>query len=56
MENLNTALNVPKFNSSSSILERSQVQILAIGYQMVMFKIKLKKKFKIFIGYLLFKF
>jgi len=46
MENLNTALYAPKFNSYSSILERSQVQILAIGYQWFMFKYKVKKQLK----------
>jgi hypothetical protein len=56
MENLNTALHAPKFNSYSSILERSQVQILAIGYQVVMFKSKLKKQLKFFVSALLFNF
>tara|TARA_R110001606_G_scaffold11975_5_gene51623 strand:- start:1826 stop:1990 length:165 start_codon:yes stop_codon:yes gene_type:complete len=54
MENLNTALHAPKYNSS--ILERSQVQILAIGYKVVMFKSKLKKQLKFFVSALLFNF
>jgi hypothetical protein len=56
MENLNTALHASKFNNSSSIMERSQVQILAIGYQVVMLKSKLKKQLKILISALLFNF
>jgi len=56
MENLNTALNVRKYKNSSSILARSQVQILAIGYQLVMLKSKLKKQLKIFINAFLFNF
>lgn len=56
MENLNTSLHASKFNSSSSIIERSQVQILAIGYQIVMIKSKLKKQLKILISALLFNF
>ncbi len=50
MESLNTVLHSSKFNSSISIIERSQVQILAIGYQIVMLKSKLKKQFKILIS------
>ncbi len=50
MENLNTALHASKFNSNSSILERSQVQILALGYQVIIFKSKIKKQLKFFIS------
>mgnify|MGYP003664052171 CR=1 FL=1 len=54
MEKLHTALHAPKFNFSISIIER--VQILAIGYQVVMFKSKLKKQLKFFVSALLFNF
>ena len=56
MEYLNTNLHEPKLNSSSSILERSQIQILAIGYHLVIIKSKFKKQLKIIVSSLFFNF
>ncbi|SEK50761.1 hypothetical protein SAMN04488008_101608 [Maribacter orientalis] len=56
MENLNTALHAPKFNFYISIIERSQVKILALGYQVVMLKSKFKKQLNFFVSAILFNF
>ncbi len=56
MKNLNNTLHVSNYAISYSLLERSQIQILALGYHVVMFKSKLKKRLKILVRVLLFNF
>ncbi|TDT45410.1 hypothetical protein CLV90_2497 [Maribacter spongiicola] len=47
MENINNTLNSTNISISNTVIDRSQSQILAIGYQMVLLKTKIKKRLKI---------
>jgi len=47
MENLNSTLNSQNLSMFSTVVDRSQSQILALGYQMVLLKTKIKKRLKI---------
>ena len=47
MENINNTLNSANISISNTVIDRSQSQILAIGYQMVLLKTKIKKRLKI---------
>ncbi len=47
MENIINTLNSTNISISNTVIDRSQSQILAIGYQMVLLKIKIKKRAKI---------
>ena len=47
MENINNILNSANISISNTVIDRSQSQILAIGYQMVLLKTKIKKRLKI---------
>lgn len=47
MENMNNTLNSTNISISNSVVDRSQSQILAIGYHMVLLKTKIKKRLKI---------
>ncbi len=51
MENINNTLNSTTISISNTVIGRSQSQsqsqILAIGYQMVLLKTKIKKRLKI---------
>lgn len=47
MENSNNTLNSTNISISNTVVDRSQSQILAIGYQMVLLKTKIKKRLKI---------
>lgn len=47
MENLNNTLHTQNISLFNTVVDRSQSQILAIGYQMVLLKTKIKKRLKI---------
>ena len=47
MENIINTLNSTNISISNTVIDRSQSQILAIGYQMVLLKTKIKKRLKI---------
>jgi hypothetical protein len=47
MENSNNTLNSSNISIYNAVIDRSQSQILAIGYQMVLLKTKFKKRLKI---------
>lgn len=47
MNNLNNILNTQNISILNIVLERTQSQILSMGYTLVLFKSKIKKRLKI---------
>jgi len=56
MENSHSTLNSTNISIIDTLLDRSQSQTLAAGYQLVLIKIKAKKKFKIITRIFFFNF
>ncbi len=56
MENLNSPLNTQNISILNIVLNRSQSQILTLGYQLVLLKTKIKKRLKIITRIFFFNF
>lgn len=56
MENLNSPLTTQNISILNIVLNRSQSQILTLGYQLVLLKTKIKKRLKIITRIFFFNF
>ncbi|KKN84122.1 hypothetical protein LCGC14_0292050 [marine sediment metagenome] len=56
MENINNISNSVNFSTFNAVIDRSQSQLLSLGYQVVFIKSKIKKRIKIITKIFFFNF